>query len=112
MTLEHACTYYHGLRYPWCRQVVRCAISAGDVVLMDSRLLHCAGANLAGPRRRLLYFTVVDGGGKPLPSDAMSSMSMFEVYRDKLRLDNREDWPAHASSDGFARTGFDVFSGY
>ena len=55
--------------------VVRCAISAGDVVLMDSRLLHCAGANLAGPRRRLLYFTVVDGGGKPLPEDAMSSMS-------------------------------------
>ena len=93
--------------------VVRCAISAGDVVLMDSRLLHCAGANLAGPRRRLLYFTVVDGGGKPLPEDAMSSMSMFEMYRDKLRLDNREEgWAAHASADGFTQTGIDVFSGY
>ena len=52
------------------------------------------------------------GWVQPLPSEAMSSMSMFELYRNKLRLDIREDWAAHASSDGFARTGIDVFSGY
>ncbi len=71
--------------------VVRCAIKAGDVVCMDSRLLHCGGANKsAGQRRRLFYFTIHDGGGKPLPRGA--SYSMFPQYQSKLRLDQMDWW--------------------
>ena len=70
--------------------VVRCAIGAGDVVLMDSRLLHCGGANTsAASRRRLFYFTVCDGGGKALPRGA--SYSMFPQFQGKLKL-NEMDW--------------------
>lgn len=38
--------------------VVHCAAGGGDVVLMDSRLLHCGGSNTAARRRRLVYFTL------------------------------------------------------
>jgi hypothetical protein len=43
-----------------------------------------------GRRRRLLYFTVHGGGGRPLPQGA--SYSMFPCYRDKLRLGCVDDW--------------------
>lgn len=77
--------------------IVRCAIKAGDVVCMDSRLLHCGGANKsAGQRRRLFYFTIHDGGGKPLPRGA--SYSMFPQYQSKLRL-NQMDWWADFIDD-------------
>eukprot|EP01050_Picozoa_sp_SAG11_P011845 SAG11_NODE_1282_length_5310_cov_24.980426_5_plen_410_part_00 len=38
--------------------VQQCIADAGDVVLMDSRLLHCGGANVSGCRRRLLYLSL------------------------------------------------------
>ena len=77
--------------------IVRCSIKAGDVVCMDSRLLHCGGANTsAGQRRRLFYFTVHDGGGKALPRGA--SYSMFPQYQSKLRL-NEMDWWADFIDD-------------
>lgn len=76
--------------------VVRCSIKAGDVVCMDSRLLHCGGANRsAGLRRRLFYFTIHDGG-KPLPRGA--SYSMFPQYQSKLCL-NEMDWWADFIDD-------------
>ena len=77
--------------------IVRCSVKAGDVVCMDSRLLHCGGANTsAGQRRRLFYFTVHDGGGKALPRGA--SYSMFPQYQSKLRL-NEMDWWADFIDD-------------
>lgn len=77
--------------------VVRCAISAGDVVCMDSRLLHCGGANTsASSRRRLFYFTICDGGGKALPRGA--SYSMFPQFQGRLKL-NEMDWWEAAQDD-------------
>ena len=85
---------------------VRCTLKAGDVALMDSRLLHCGGANTTvtppgtaatATRRRLLYYTMCEGGGKQLPRGA--SYSMFPVYRDKLRLGFIDDWADHMDYD-------------
>jgi hypothetical protein len=87
--------------------IVRCAIRAGDVVCMDSRLLHCGGANTTRTRRRLFYFTIKDGGGMPLPRGA--SFSMFPAYRDKLCLSEVDDWAEYMdgnvhAADGLATT--------
>ena len=76
-----------GLELP----VVHCAVSAGDAVLMDSRLLHCGGANISTARRRLMYFTVHERGVEPRGS----TYSMLLGYRDALALSELEQWGDH-----------------
>lgn len=36
----------------------RLECAAGDALLIDSRVLHCGGANASALRRRLLYLTL------------------------------------------------------
>ena len=71
----------HGQNLP----VVRCTAAVGDCVLMDSRLLHCGGANRSKHRRRLAYFSLHVPGN--LPSG--STYSMLPRYVGQLRLGER-----------------------
>ena len=41
---------------------------AGDAVIMNSRLLHCGGANSSFRRRPVFYFTFLGKGNKPVGS--------------------------------------------
>jgi ectoine hydroxylase-related dioxygenase (phytanoyl-CoA dioxygenase family) len=57
--------------------VVQCTVEEGDVVLMDSRLLHCGGGNRSAERRRLVYFSLHVPGNLPQGS----TYSMRGEYR-------------------------------
>jgi ectoine hydroxylase-related dioxygenase (phytanoyl-CoA dioxygenase family) len=60
----------------------RALLSAGDAVVMDSRLMHCGDGNIASTRRVLMYFTLrnpdfSDMGGGSLHSHL--SLSLHQV---------------------------------
>jgi hypothetical protein len=62
----------------------------GSALLMDSRCLHCGGANssTAGNRRRILYVTFQIPRSKPHGSP----MSILPEYEQQLRLRNVDHW--------------------
>lgn len=80
-----------------CIPPVRTSLKQGDVVIFDSRVLHCGGANTsdmrtvqvqegeAGERRVLFYFTLTSGDTErynPNPSRGMGSIRL----QDRMRL--------------------------
>jgi|EP01047_Picozoa_sp_COSAG01_P082221 ectoine hydroxylase-related dioxygenase (phytanoyl-CoA dioxygenase family) len=75
--------------------------SAGDAMLMDSRVLHCGGANTSLQRRRLLYMTFK----LPDCNPAGSTYSLLDEYRDCLRLRSWQDWKSYADKDGEGQGG-------
>ena len=72
--------------------------SAGDVILMDSRLWHCGGANRATRRRTLLVasFTKREGGRCCPPGG--STLSLLPHLRDTLSLTGLASASGSASS--------------
>jgi ectoine hydroxylase-related dioxygenase (phytanoyl-CoA dioxygenase family) len=53
----------------------RLECAAGDAMLIDSRVLHCGGANASALRRRLLYLTLKVCRSYPVKSDKRHNMS-------------------------------------
>ncbi len=64
-------------------------LSAGDANLIDSRLIHCGGANGSRKRRVLLYFSF-RRRGKVTPSGSLT----YGLRRAGHALDNTEKWAA------------------
>lgn len=62
-------------------------LGAGDVNLIDSRLLHCGGANTSRKRRVLLYFSFRARGART-PSGTL----LYELKRAGHRLDATDEW--------------------
>ncbi len=75
-----------------CERGKRFEGEAGSTLLMDSRCLHCGGANTAssvsGSRRRLLYVTFQVPHCRP----SGGTMSILPEYEGRLRLGNVEHW--------------------
>lgn len=63
-------------------------LSAGDVLLMDSRAWHRGGANTSQARRVLLYLTFRVPGNAPLGS----TYSLLDEYQGRFRLSRVERW--------------------
>ena len=81
--------------------------SVGDAMLMDSRVLHCGGANTSCQRRRLLYMTFK----LPDCNPAGSTYSLLREYTDLLVLGNWQGWGYWADDrDGDERCGDDADS--
>lgn len=77
-----------------CERGKRFEGDAGAALLMDSRCLHCGGANSAssesGSRRRLLYVTFQVPHCRP----SGGTMSILPEYEGRFRLGNVEHWCA------------------
>ena len=75
-----------------CERGKRFEGDAGTALLMDSRCLHCGGANTAesvsGSRRRLLYVTFQVPHCRP----SGGTMSILPEYEGRFRLGSVEDW--------------------
>ena len=55
---------------------VQSGLKKGDVVIFDSRALHCGGANDSNKRRVLFYFTLSAQKNWPLPNGLHGSNSI------------------------------------
>ena len=73
--------------------------TAGDAVVMDSRVLHCGGENTSNKRRRLLYVTFHCGTALSSSGEAgvakrpaHSTYSLLEEYAGMFKLSAAEDW--------------------
>jgi len=62
-------------------------LQTGDANLIDSRLIHCGGANESSKRRVLFYFSFRAKGARTAPGSLL-----FSVRREGYTLDNAEDW--------------------
>ena len=62
-------------------------LQTGDANLIDSRLIHCGGANGSVKRRVLLYFSFRARGARTAPGSLLTS-----VRREGYTLDNAEEW--------------------
>eukprot|EP00928_Gymnodinium_smaydae_P022410 TRINITY_DN18834_c0_g1_i2.p1 TRINITY_DN18834_c0_g1~~TRINITY_DN18834_c0_g1_i2.p1 ORF type:complete len:275 (-),score=50.51 TRINITY_DN18834_c0_g1_i2:150-974(-) len=73
---------------PTGREEVCFTADVGDALVMDSRVLHCGGANVSKERRRLLYVTL------QVPHNAPrgSTYSLLDDYRGRFSLASLEDW--------------------
>ena len=77
-----------------CERGRRFEGDAGSCLLMDSRCLHCGGANTSGGgRRRMLYVTFQVPHSQP----AGGTMSILPEYEGRFRLRNVDRWVAPAS---------------
>ena len=63
---------------------VHCTLSCGDAMMMDSRLLHCGGANISDRSRSVLYFSFADSALTSWPTG--STYSMRDDERGQYRL--------------------------
>lgn len=67
-----------------CNKAVESNLKCGDVVIFDSRLLHCGTANKSKLQRVLFYFTLSKGQDWPLPNGLHGSNS--------IRIEDRLKW--------------------
>ena len=67
-----------------CNTAVESNLKRGDVVIFDSRILHCGTANTSNLQRILFYFTLSKAPDWPLPDGLHGSNS--------IRLEDRFKW--------------------
>jgi len=70
------------------RGAVQFEAEAGDVLLIDSRVLHCGGANSSELRRRLLYVTLRPPGVEP----SGSTDSILPEYAGRFCARDFREW--------------------
>lgn len=69
------------------RKLVYCTCDVGDVVMMDSRLLHCGAANVSPRRRVLLYLSFIAEGAQH-QSAYGSTLSLLSKYVGLFGIDD------------------------
>lgn len=73
---------------------IQCCLKSGDAVVMDSRLLHCGGANTSDKPRMLFYFSLnIAETGIPVGS----TMTMLSSLQGKCFLGDWAKWAGELS---------------